>query len=183
MRWLRGVVGAAIAGAVVACGAPSSTYAGSAAAPSPVHVGDPRAPAGAFRARVVRVVDGDTFIARRDGRDLRVRLIGVDAPESVKPDSPVECFGPEASRVLHGLLADGTQVRGAYEAGGERDRFGRQLWDVWLSDGRFLQAVLVSRGAAEARLYFPQREHADLLAGLEDRARADRAGLWGSCPR
>jgi len=145
--------------------------------------GLPRVPEGAFSATVERVVDGDTFVARRDGRPFRVRLIGVDAPESVKPDSPVECYGPEASRQLHRLLPDGARVRAAYEPGGERDRFGRQLWDVWLPDGRFLQGVLVVQGAAEARLYRPQHTYADLLARVEDRARAGGAGLWGSCRR
>jgi micrococcal nuclease len=181
VRWrLVGAVAAA-AGAVAACGAPASTYAGSGAAPTSRD--DPHPPADAFRATVTRVVDGDTFIARRDGHVLRVRLIGVDAPESVKPDSPVECFGPEASRVLHGLLGERTQVWAAYEAGGEHDQFDRELWDVWLPDGRFLQAALVARGAAQAHLYRPQREYADLLARLEDRARADRTGLWGRCSR
>jgi micrococcal nuclease len=175
------LVVAAAAGALSACGGSGSTYAGSGALPTSGD--DPRPPADAFRATVTRVVDGDTFLARRDGHALRVRLIGIDAPESVKPDAPVECYGPEASRVLHRLLGEGTRVWAAYEAGGEQDRFDRELWDVWLPDGRFLQATLVSRGAAVAHLYRPQREYADLLARLDDRARADRTGLWGRCTR
>ena len=138
-------------------------------------------PSAAFGATVERVVDGDTFIARRDGRSLRVRLIGVNAPESVKPGAPVECFGPESSRVLPDLLPVGARVRAAYEEGGQRDQYGRELWDVWLADGRFLQTVLVERGAAQARLYRPQPTYADLLAELGDQVQAQGKGLYGKC--
>lgn len=159
------------------CGAPPASYDG--AGDGPRH--HPPVPREAFRATVDRVVDGDTFVARRDGRLLRVRLIGVDAPESVKPDSPVECFGKESARFMRGLLPAGAAVRAGYEAGGERDQFGRELWDVWLADGRFVQGVLVRAGMADARLYRPQREYAGLLAGLEAEARAAGKGLHRAC--
>ena len=137
---------------------------------------------GTFTARVVRVVDGDTFVADRAGHEVRVRLIGVDTPETVKRDWPVECWGPQASRLTHRLLPAGGLVRGSYEAGGHLDQYGRDLWDVWLPDGRFLQAVLVRRGAAEAFAYHPQVAHAAYLAGLESVARANAVGRWGHCP-
>ncbi|HLI28233.1 MAG TPA: thermonuclease family protein, partial [Chloroflexota bacterium] len=54
-------------------------------------------PAGAVEARVVRVVDGDTIIVALDGREARVRYIGINAPESVDPRRPVQCFGKEAA--------------------------------------------------------------------------------------
>jgi micrococcal nuclease len=132
-------------------------------------------------AQVVRVVDGDTFIARRGEREWRVRLIGVDAPESVQPDAPVECFGKRAGRALARLLPVGAKVRAAYQAGGRRDRFGRELWDVWLPGGAFVQTRLVGLGAAEARAYPPQTAHADALDRVERRARAAGAGMWGQC--
>lgn len=138
-------------------------------------------PAGSFSATVERVVDGDTFVALRDGRQLRVRLIGIDAPESVKPDSPVDCYGPESSRALAALLPVGSQVRAAYEPGEPRDDFGRELWDVWRADGRLVQAVLVGEGAARARAYRPNVTHAAYLAGLERTARSSGAGLWSAC--
>lgn len=143
---------------------------------------EPAAPDGAFEATVERVVDGDTLLAHRRGERLRVRLIGVDAPESVRPDYPVECWGREASELLARLLPAGMRVRAAYEQGGRRDRYDRELWDVWLPDGRLVQAVLVRRGAVEATAYPPQVEHADELAQLEREARSQRRGLWGSCP-
>src|SRR4051812_48740485 len=65
--------------------------------PGPVE--SPPIPTTAFQAQVLRVVDGDTFLARMAGRrePVRVRVIGVDTPETVKPDTPVACFGPQAS--------------------------------------------------------------------------------------
>jgi micrococcal nuclease len=168
---LRFVVGGIVL-ALVACTGQSTSVAA---------VGDPSPPGRAFTARVDRVVDGDTFIAVRRGLKVRVRLIGVDAPESVKPNWPVECWGPEASRLLTRLLPVGTRVQAAYQDGGRRDIYGRDLWDVWLPDGRFLQAVVVRRGAAEAVAYRPQVAHAALLARLDAAATAAGRGLHGAC--
>jgi micrococcal nuclease len=148
--------------------------------PGPVE--SPAIPAGAFVAQVVRVVDGDTFLARvgAGAHAVRVRVIGIDTPETVKPDTPVRCYGPQASTFTKHLLPAGAQVRAAHEAGGDVDRYGRQLWDVWLPDGRFLESVLVASGAARAYPYPPQTDHATLLATLQDEARASGRGLWGA---
>ena len=173
-RWVYLLMGAALV--VVACAGPASSYVGTGVA-----AGDPPPPTRSFEARVVRVVDGDTLIARRERGDLRVRLIGIDAPESVTPNVPVQCYGVRAGRVLTRMLPEGSLVRAAYQDGGRRDRFGRELWDVWLPGGAFVQARLVRRGAAEARAYPPQTDHANLLDRVERRARDAEAGLWGAC--
>lgn len=145
---------------------------------APAVAGEPRPPTEAFAARVERVVDGDTFIAQRGDERLRVRLIGINAPESVQPDAPVECWGPEASDELDALLPEGAEVRAAYQPRGRTDRFGRELWDVWTEDGRFVQAQLVRRGAALAVAYRPQVRHAPLLDRLESEARQAGRGLF-----
>ena len=166
-----------------ACTGPSPAYDGPAQAydgEGPA-VGDPRPPGRAFAARVERVVDGDTFVARRSGRRLRVRLIGVDAPESVMPGASVECYGRRAAGALRRILPAGTRVRAAHQPGGRRDRYNRELWDVWLPDGTFVQARLVRVGAATARAYPPHTDHSGALERLERVARADRVGLWRSC--
>src|SRR5207302_4188822 len=130
------------------------------AAVDPGAVSSPAIPATAFQAQVVRVVDGDTFLARttHGGPTVRVRVIGVDTPETVKPDTPVRCYGPQASSFTKHLLPAGTIVRAAHESGGDVDRYGRQLWDVWLPDGRFLESVLAASGAARAYPYPPQTD-------------------------
>lgn len=159
----------------VACAVAAPAYVGG---PVP---GDPGPPGRAFDAQVERVVDGDTLIATRAGRDLRVRLIGIDAPESVIPNVPPECYGPRASTILTRMLPVGTGIRAAYQPGGRQDRYGRELWDVWLRDGTFVQGRLVRVGAAEAVEYTPHLEHADRLAAVEARAQRRGVGLWGAC--
>jgi micrococcal nuclease len=156
------------------CGSPESGA-------EPVVPDQPEQPASAFPATVERVVDGDTFIASRQGRSLRVRLIGINAPESVQPDAPVECYGPESAKALAKLLAPGTRLMAAYQGLPEHDQYGRELWDVWL-DGRFLQAELVSRGTARARVYRPQTRYADVLERLGEDARQAHVGLFAACP-
>jgi micrococcal nuclease len=139
-------------------------------------------PGQTFSARVVRVVDGDTFIARPTGarHDVRVRVIGIDTPETVKPNTPVRCYGPQASALTKHLLPQGLLVRAAYEPGGNQDRFGRDLWDVWLPDGRFLAGILASSGAARAYPISPQTTYAASLRDLAQQAQAAHRGLWGS---
>jgi micrococcal nuclease len=157
---------------------------GSGAAPAvrdPGAVASPAIPGGSFVARVDRVVDGDTFIAQVAGssRPVRVRIIGADTPETVKPGVAVRCYGPQASAFTKHLLPKGSWIRAAYEPGGQTDKYGRQLWDVWLPDGRFLESVLVASGAARAYPFAPQLDNASLLADLQSAARQSRVGLWG----
>ena len=166
--------GVALFAGLVGCGSPDSGAA-------PVVPGEPEQPAGAFPATVERVVDGDTFVASRQGRSLRVRLIGINAPESVQPDARVECYGPESARALGSLLPRGTRLMAAYQGKPEQDQYGRELWDVWV-DGRFLQAKLVSRGLVRARVYRPQARYADVLERLGEDARQARVGLFAACP-
>ena len=174
---------AALAIVVALRAAWGSHGAGPAAPPvrDPGAVESPQIPADAFRAVVSRVVDGDTFIARVGGAgpDLRVRIIGADTPETVKPNVAVRCYGPQASAFTKHLLRPGTVVLAAHEPGGDTDRYGRQLWDVWLPDGRFLESVLVASGAARAYPFAPQLEHAPVLAQLQSQARRAQRGLWG----
>ena len=152
------------------------------AAVDPGAVESPAIPADAFAARIDRVVDGDTFLATVAGTttSVRVRVIGIDTPETVKPDTPVRCYGPQASTFTKHLLPAGSVVRAAHEPGGDTDQFGRQLWDVWLPDGRFLESVLAAAGAARAYPFPPQIEYADLIAQLAGQARASGRGLWGA---
>ncbi|MGH8999428.1 MAG: thermonuclease family protein [Acidimicrobiia bacterium] len=127
---------------------------------------------------VERVVDGDTLVVRGG---QRVRLIGIDTPETVDPRRPVQCFGREAADRLRSLLAAGTDVRLAYDV--ERtDRFGRTLAYVYRrSDGLFVNAALVAGGYAQPATYPPNVAHADDFADLARQARQTQMGLWGAC--
>jgi len=122
----------------------------------------------------IRVVDGDTLVL--EGGE-RVRLIGVDTPETVDPRRPVQYFGKEASAFTR-RLAQGKTVRLEYDQD-TRDRYDRTLAYVYLSDGTFLNAELIRQGYGHAYTRFPFRYQGQFLA-LEREARAQGRGLWAA---
>lgn len=133
----------------------------------------------ATTAFVARVVDGDTIEARIGDRVEDVRYIGVDTPETVKPDTPVQCFGPRASAFNHRLV-ERRRVRLVFGVE-RRDVYGRLLAYVYLGD-RFVNASLVRRGLARSLTIPPNDRFASLFRRLELRAARAGRGLWGACP-
>ena len=133
-------------------------------------------------ASVVHVVDGDTLDVELDGRDERVRLLGIDTPETVKPNHPVDCFGPEASARTKALLPPGTAVVLQRDAE-PRDRYGRLLVYLWRrADGLFVNGSLVDDGYADTLSIEPNTAHRGDLAARRDAARRAGRGRWGACP-
>jgi micrococcal nuclease len=130
------------------------------------------------RAEVVRVIDGDTIVVSIDGRDDDVRYIGIDTPETVKPGTPVQCFGPAAHR-FNERLVDGRRVRLVFDRE-RRDVYGRLLAYVYTA-GRFVNAELVRRGYARTLTIAPNDSHAGLFHRLADAAGRAGKGLWGAC--
>ena len=129
---------------------------------------------------VVRVVDGDTVVVRTGSHDERVRYIGVDTPESVKPGTPVQCFAKAAS-AANKRLVQGQEVRLVHDAEA-RDRYGRTLAYVYRKrDGLFVNAELVRRGYAKPLTIPPNVAHAPELRRLAATARRDGRGLWSRC--
>lgn len=120
----------------------------------------------------VRVVDGDTL--ELDGGE-RVRLIGVDTPETVDPRRPVQYFGKEASAFTR-RMAQGRMVRLEFDQD-SRDHYGRTLAYVYLQDGTFLNAEIIRQGYGHAYTRFPFRYQGEFLA-LEREARTEGRGLW-----
>jgi len=132
-------------------------------------------------ALVVRAVDGDTLTVRRDGdqEDVKVRLLGVDTPETVDPRKAVQCFGKEASAFTASLV-DGKRVRlDADPLADEVDKYGRLLRNVILEDGRDVNALLIQEGYAYAYLSFPLNPVRKAeLKRLQSEAEAAKRGLW-----
>src|SRR3954468_2781979 len=161
--------------AVVAAGAAAllagGSGSGSAAPP----------PGSAQAATIPRVVDGDTVIAQMaSGGTERVRLIGIDTPESVKPGTPVQCFALKASAYTKHLLT-GRRVRLVLDAE-PRDRYGRLLAYVYREpDGLFVNADLVRRGFAQTLTIPPNVRFADRFSALARQARDAGKGLWSAC--
>jgi micrococcal nuclease len=132
-------------------------------------------------ATVVRVVDGDTIVVRIGSRRETVRLIGVDTPETVKPNTPVQCWGHEASADESALLPPGTAVRLERDVEA-RDAYGRLLAYVYrASDGMFVNLELARRGDARVLTFPTNTAHTtEIVAAALDAERTDR-GLWHAC--
>jgi micrococcal nuclease len=148
--------------------------------------GQPVEPSPDADGRITRVIDGDTvdveFVV--DGRAVtdRVRLIGIDTPETKKPDTPVECFGPEASARTAQLLPEGTEVRVVLDVE-ERDDYGRILAYVYrVADDVFVNRQLLADGMARVLPIRPNVSLATELQAAEAEARRALRGLWGACP-
>ena len=132
-------------------------------------------------AEVTRVVDGDTIRVRIAGGEERVRLIGIDTPETHGQGGLRECFGEEAASHLAGLIPPGTAVRLVRDVEA-RDRYGRLLAYVYRrSDGLFVNLALARDGFATTLTYPPNVAHADELAAAVRSARTGQKGLWQRC--
>jgi micrococcal nuclease len=131
---------------------------------------------------VVRVVDGDTIDVAVGGTRERVRLLGIDTPETVHPYKPVQCYGKQASAKVTALLL-GKRVRLEGDRGqGNRDHYGRLLRYVRMPSGTNLNRYLVATGYAREYTYgSPYRYQASFKAA-ERQARGAGRGLWGACP-
>lgn len=127
------------------------------------------------------VVDGDTVDVVIDGRDERVRLIGIDTPETKRPDTPIECWGPEASAFTESLLPAGTPVRIERDVVG-RDDYGRLLGYVYLvDDGVFVNYEIVRQGFATPLSIAPNTTFEGLFVDAARAAESDDVGLWANC--
>ena len=145
--------------------------------PTPVSA----ASSGFGNALVVRTVDGDTLEVSEDGKadSEKIRLLGVNTPESVDPRKPVECFGKEASHFTDELMT-GKRVELVSDPTADNvDKYGRLLRFVELEDGTNLNETLLREGYAYAYLSFPlSAEKKALYHALEQEAKAAERGLW-----
>jgi micrococcal nuclease len=127
---------------------------------------------------IKKIVDGDTFwIDNGTAKGLKVRLIGINTPESRKTNrKDVEYFGKEAKNYLTKLLSN-KRVRLVYDLT-PQDRCGRALAYVYLEDGTFLNAHLVKNGYASVMTIPPNVKYADYFVKLQREARLNKRGLW-----
>jgi endonuclease YncB( thermonuclease family) len=123
---------------------------------------------------VERVVDGDTLVIR--GGD-RVRLIGVDTPETHHPTKPAQPFGQEAFEFTR-RMAEGKSVELQFDPGESVDRYGRKLAYVYV-DGQFLNEVLIRQGLARALTNYPfSSDMKARFRAAESQAKAAKRGVW-----
>jgi micrococcal nuclease len=127
---------------------------------------------------ISKFVDGDTFwIRKADGKEEKIRLIGIDAPESRNSGKKQEHPLGKASAAYLQRLLTGQTVRLAYDVS-KYDRYKRTLAYVYLKDGTFVNAHMVQQGYAQVLTVPPNVKHADLFLKMEREARAKKRGLW-----
>ena len=129
---------------------------------------------------IAEVFDGDTVSVNMDGTIEKVRLIGVDTPETKDPRKPVQCYGPEASVYSHTTLTGKRVKLVADPLSTNRDRYDRLLRYVYLTDGTLYNQALLEKGYARAYLGFPfsKRNQFEQTAKT---AQQSKTGLWASC--
>jgi micrococcal nuclease len=129
---------------------------------------------------IERFVDGDTIVVDMDGKKETIRMIGVDTPETHKPNSPVQCYGPAAAAYTKNLIGI-SQVRlQADSKSTNRDRYNRLLRYVYLPDGRMVEEETIKNGYGFAYTDFPFDKSGDFTK-YQDQARASTKGLWQNC--
>jgi len=129
---------------------------------------------------VSKFVDGDTIEVNMNGHNETIRFIGIDTPETHKPDTPVQCYGPEAAAFTKSFIGNNSVRLQADPLDTNRDRYGRLLRYVYLPDGTLVEEKLISEGYAFAYTLFPFQQKAAFVA-LENQAKQAKKGLWGAC--
>ena len=125
-------------------------------------------------------VDGDTIAVAMNGKTEIVRMIGIDTPETHKPHTPVQCYGPAAAAYTKHLI-DSQKVRLESDPQStNRDRYNRLLRYVYTADGTFVQKELLQNGYAFAYTQFPFTKSAE-FSDLQNSAKQTNKGLWGNC--
>lgn len=131
---------------------------------------------------VIRIVDGDTIVLFIDNEEVKVRLLGIDTPETVDPRKEVECYGKEATEALKAFLS-GQRIRMEEDpTQGDQDRYGRLLRYIYLLDGTHINLEMIRLGFAHEYTYAIPHRFQSAFLEAEKVAAQEKRGLWGdSC--
>ncbi len=129
---------------------------------------------------ISRFVDGDTIVVDMNGQNESIRMIGIDTPETHKPNTPVQCYGPAAAAFTKNLIGKQKVRLESDPESQNRDRYNRLLRYVYLADGRLIAEEVIKSGHGFAYTQFPFTKSAAFTAAEEDAKQASR-GLWGNC--
>ncbi len=138
------------------------------------------APKGLTAATVLRDIDGDTLQVRVGSKNETVRMLLIDAPEEVAPNKPIEPFAREAANYAERLLPPGRRIwLQVGRPGHTRDKYGRLLAYVWLSNTDLFNWDIVDQGLA--RIAYVNPPNTDYLAQLnaaQNDAKSHHRGIW-----
>lgn len=129
---------------------------------------------------IARFVDGDTIVVDMNGKNETVRMIGTDTPETHKPNTPVQCYGPAAAAFTKNLIGAQKVRLESDPTNQNRDRYKRLLRYVYLADGRLVEKEIIAGGYGFAYTQFPFTKTDEFVAA-EAKAKQENKGLWGNC--
>lgn len=130
--------------------------------------------------KVTKVIDGDTLYLEMGNVEEKIRLIGINTPETVDPRIDAECFGKEAKNRMEDI-AEGKLVRLEYdETQGLRDVYNRILAYAYLEDGQMLNRKMIAEGYAYEYTYLTPYMHQKEFRELQTLARTSSRGLWSA---
>ena len=130
--------------------------------------------------RVVNVLDGDTFEIKIANKITKVRMLGIDTPETLDPRKPVQCFGKEASEKTKSLLTGKSVTLVSDKSQSYADKYLRILAYVY-EDEMFINQYLVENGYAREYTYDKSYKFQSDFKNLEKTAKGNRIGLWSKC--
>mgnify|MGYP001589683500 FL=1 len=136
-----------------------------------------------FPATLIRIVDGDTLEVSLENTSEKIRLLGINSPETVDSNKPVECFGHEAAEYIKSLMPGKNIFLQKDKFAPDRDQYGRLLRYVYNGNNAFINLEMVKNGYAFA--YTPgSLEHFSDFRYYEKQARDENRGLWNTkiCP-
>lgn len=129
---------------------------------------------------VSRFTDGDTITVNMNGRQEKIRFIGVDTPETHKPNAPVQCYGPAAAAYTKNTIGNHKVRLASDPESTNRDRYNRLLRYVYLDDGRFMNKLLIENGYGFYYPYFPFTKSGEFSEAQKSAQDAVK-GLWANC--
>lgn len=130
-------------------------------------------------ATVVKVVDGDTIDILKNNNKERIRLLGINTPETVDPRKSVQCFGEQASNKAKELLENKSIKMESDPTQGDKDKYGRLLRYIYLENGTFVNLVLIQEGFAYEYTYDTPYKFQKEFKAAQKNAEAQKKGLWG----
>ncbi len=122
---------------------------------------------------VKSVADGDTFTTTKGEK---VRLLGINTPETRKDTKPAQPFGKKAKQALKKLI-DGKQVRLTFDKE-KKDRYGRTLAHIYTRNGLWINGEMVRQGLAHVYTFAPNTKFANRLTSIEQQAIRNNRGMW-----
>ncbi len=126
---------------------------------------------------VTKVVDGDTYKINYEGKEQKVRLIGIDTPESVHPNKEKNTnYGKQASNYVKQLI-ENQYITLEFDIS-KTDKYGRLLAYVYLENGEMLNEKLIKEGYAKVATYPPNVKYVDDFKSLQEEARKNKEGFW-----